>query len=494
LILPPSAHKLEYQNIFKNPTGRPPTNMANTAASRLFRNSLQGRLLLATLLCLPLFLSLSAYLLDRAFQQSLEDSEAEQLQTQLYILLSATEWQDDQLWLPEELAEPKFSAPESDLFAYISDEQGALFWQSNSALYIDEKLPTDKSIMELGVERFSRENTVNDLNHEHTSAFFRYRYDLVWEAENGDEQILRFQIFHQLTSYKAKLRNYRRQLLFSLLLFAAGLITTQLLINRWGLHPLSHLAREINALKNSEKQTLDGDYPAEIQPVTDSLNQVLSSEQQQRERYKNTLGDLAHSLKTPLAVMQGELGQQHTDLAAQQQSNIILGDQLQRMDAIIRHQLQRAVISTPNAMHKKVTLKPIAERLIAAMGKVYRDKNIAFSTDIDEMLTLAADSQDVFEVMGNLVENACKYGRKNVSVRASEHRSGLNISIEDDGPGVPAELQRKILERGARADTAQPGQGIGLSVATDIISAYSGSIECSTSSLGGAKFTLWLPS
>jgi len=467
--------------------------MAN--ASQLFnRNSLQSRLLLATLLCLPLFLSLSAYLLDKAFQQSLEDAEAEQLQTQLYILLGATEWQDNQLWLPEELAEPKFSAPESDLFAHISDGQGALFWQSNSVLYIDQKLPTDKSATQLGVEQLSRESAPSELNTKLTDEFFRYRYDLIWEAENGDEQTLRFQIFHTLTSYKTKLRNYRRQLLFSLLLFAAGLITTQLLINRWGLHPLSHLAEEINTLKNSDKQTLDAHYPDEIQPVTDSLNQVLSSERQQRERYKNTLGDLAHSLKTPLAVMQGELGQQHNKPEAQKQSNTIIGDQLQRMDAIIRHQLQRAVMSTPNAMHNKITLKPIAERLITAMGKVYRDKDIAFSLDIDEKLALAADSQDAFEVMGNLIENACKYGTKNVSVHAHDHRSGLRITIEDDGPGVPRELQRKILERGARVDTAQPGQGIGLSVATDIISAYSGSIECSTSTLGGAKFTLWLPS
>lgn len=456
------------------------------------RNSLQGRLLLATLLCLPLFLSLSGYLLDRAFKQSLEDAETEQLQTQLYILLSATEWQDDQLWLPEELAEPKFSAPESDLFAHISDEQGNLFWQSNSTLYLDEQLPGDKSETQLGVEHFSRESATKTAATEHTSEYFRYRYDLVWEAENGDEQILRFQIFHKLTSYHAKLRKYQRQLLFSLLLFSAGLISTQLLINRWGLHPLSHLAKEIDALKNSDKQTLSDHYPDEIQPVTDSLNQVLSSEKQQRERYKNTLGDLAHSLKTPLAVIQGELGQQHTQ-ESQQQANSIMGDQLQRMDAIIRHQLQRAVTTAPNAMHNKVTLKPIAERLLTAMGKVYRDKDITFTIDIDETLSLAADSQDLFEVMGNLIENACKYGIKRVAVAASEDDSGLAITIEDDGLGVPAEQQRKILERGARFDTAQPGQGIGLSVATDIISAYNGSIECSTSALGGAKFKIWLP-
>lgn len=467
--------------------------MANVAASSLFnRNSLQGRLLLATLLCLPLFLSLSAYLLDRAFQQNLEDAEAEQLQTQLYILLSATEWQDNQLWLPAELAEPKFSAPESDLFARISDDKGTLFWQSNSALYTDAALPNDKSATQLGVEHFTRERDTGTAT-ELASEFFRYRYDLVWEAENGDEQILRFQIFHQLTSYKTKLRNYRRQLLFSLLLLAAGLVTTQLLINRWGLHPLSHLAREINALHNSDKQTLDGHYPAEIQPVTDSLNQVLSSEQLQRERYKNTLGDLAHSLKTPLAVIQGELGQQHSESTDQQQSNIIMGDQLQRMDAIIRYQLQRAVVSAPNPMHNNIRLKPITERLISAMGKVYRDKGIEFSVDISETLSLSADSQDVFEVLGNLIENACKYGRKSVGVRAFARNAGLDIIIEDDGPGVPRELQRKILERGARVDTAQPGQGIGLSVVTDIISAYSGSIECSTSVQGGAKFTLWLP-
>ena len=461
----------------------------------LNRHSLQGRLLLATLLCLPLFLGLSGYLLDRAFQQNLQDAEAEQLQTQLYILLGATEWEDSQLWLPEQLAEPKLSAPQADLFAHISDPQGNIYWHSKSALFVEGPLPSDKTPFEIGVESFERMAKQGP----QASDYFRYRYDLVWESEDGDEQALRFQLFHSLEEYKSKLARYRQQLLLSLLLLTAGLITSQVVITRWGLQPLQRLTKDLNELTQTEQQQLLGHYPAEIQPVTDSLNRLLNTEQQQRERYKNTLGDLAHSLKTPLAIIQGEIGRGDAgpvESGSQSKTrDAVITEQLQRMDAIIRYQLQRAVVSTPNALHNKVPLRPIIERLSGAMAKVYRDRKIRFSIDIDESLLLAADSQDLFEAFGNLIENACKYGRDRVLIKAVKTQVDdrlVSISVEDNGLGVPKAMRQQILQRGARADTAQPGQGIGLSVVTDIVSAYNGSLTCEQSELGGAKFTLTL--
>lgn len=463
-----------------------PTINPNRATSKrslwLDRNSLQGRLFLATLILLPVFLSASGYLLDRAFQQNLRSSESAQLQTQLYILLGATEWQDGKLWLPDELPEPKFSAVDSDLYAQISNGQQNILWRSLSQEYIDTPPPTDTQALHTGEETFAKIHSEDTVNHD----YYSYRYDAIWETDQGKEQPLRFEIFHRTNEYNNKLRQYRQQLMLSLLLLSVGLISTQLIITRWGLQPLSLLARNLKNLSSNEAGQLEGHYPAEIQPVTDSLNHVLTTEKNQRERYKNTLGDLAHSLKTPLTVIQGELQNQST------QNNKVIEEQLQRMNDIIRHQLQRAVISSPNGLRNKTAVTPIIERLCAAMKKVYQDKNLTIEINSDKALTCNFDSQDLFELLGNLIENACKYGRNHVRITTEKNEQSLIISIEDNGDGVPEEFQQDILKRGARADTARPGQGIGLSVATDIVSAYNGSIRCDKSDLGGARFILEL--
>lgn len=451
--------------------------------------SLQGRFILASLLCLPLFIGASGLLLERAFKDSLITSEQEQLNSQLYILLGAAEVQQGQLFLPDQLQEPRYNVLDSGLYATVSTPSEVQpenlthwkqLWQSESISILNLTLPyntlafaTDQRLLETAGE------------------YFRLTYDLSWMDDTQQTLPLRFQIYHSQKAYNQQVNKYRQQLWYGLSFLAMGLLTIQVVIMRWGLRPLKRLAKELKRLSLGEQSRLTGHYPDEITAVTNSLNEVLHHEQRQRERYRNTLGDLAHSLKTPLAIIQGEL---QKELQGSSINTQLANEQLERMENIIRHQLQRAVLQTQQTLHVPQALLPVTQRLCNAMAKVYRDKDIRFDIDVNPALTYPIESQDLFELLGNLIENACKYGRDHIAVSARNQNSDLLITVADNGLGISDQAESIILQRGARADTAMPGQGIGLAVTTDIVSAYNGSIRVGNSeTLGGAEFQILLP-
>ncbi len=444
--------------------------------------SLSARLLAASAVLLPGFLSLSGYMLDIAFQRSLRAAEAERLKSHIYLLLGAAELENDQFWFPEELPEPRFTQLSSGLYGLVRNSSNDILWRSPSAqlLALNPK-QMSKNPQQTGQENFY-ELIVNREN------MFAYDYDVLWEGEHKSHP-LRFSVLHSQIPMRAELQSYRAQLWRWLGTLAVLLLITQTLIMRWGLRPLRQLATDLAEVESGRKQQLQGDYPDEIQSVTDNLNQVLSNEQAQRERYRNTLADLAHSLKTPLAVIRGSLDT-HLDTHT-------LAEQVSRMDQIVSHQLQRATLTPQPLLRQEVKLKPLVTRLGSALEKVYRDKKVTFDTEMESGVAFPGDERDLMEVLGNLLENAFKYGNRrvrcNVRNNSSEGGKTLAINIEDDGPGVATAKQKTILERGARADTAQPGQGIGLAVVVDIVSSYGGSIDISRSELGGANFRITLP-
>ncbi|MBQ0756570.1 MAG: two-component sensor histidine kinase, partial [Amphritea sp.] len=258
---------------------------------------------------------------------------------------------------------------------------------------------------------------------------------------------------------------------------------------RWGLKPLTRLAEDLKRIEMGQSDKLTGEYPTEVQAVTDNLNLLIHNERQQRERYRNTLGDLAHSLKTPLAVIRGA-GQEKLDFNGYQ---TLVTEQAGRMDQIVQYQLSRAVKSQGRTLAKKTPVAPLIQRMVTALSKVYRDKDVEVTLDLQGEYQLAADERDLMELLGNVLENAFKYGRSQVAVSFSNGSGMLQIDIADDGEGVSPELRQTILKRGERADTSAPGQGIGLSVAVDILSSYDGELEISESKFGGALFSIRFP-
>lgn len=433
---------------------------------------------------LPLLLGFSATMLNHAYQRSLRTAERDALHGQIYILLGAAEPSESGLQLPPVLSEPRYSSVNSGLMAWVINTKGAMQWRSRSSeLVHPDDMPTVTTAFSPGrVQFFSA--WIEDRE------YYAISYDTIWDI-NDKERGYRFIAMHSRQPMLNELEAYQKRLWKWLGGLAFLLIVVQTLVAKWGLSPLRKLAADLEKVEEGLKQ-LPGAYPAEIQPVTDNLNRVLRSERAQRERYRNTLSDLAHSLKTPLAVIRGQLeNKQH--LSAESLAHAI-DEQVSRMSAIVDHQLRRASAQVTQANRSSsVQVKPLVERLARAMQKVYQSKSIQLRLDIGEHLVFHGDEADLMELLGNLIDNACKYGRHSVAISAQQQGRDLVVSVEDDGPGVEADVQQTILTRGARADTATPGQGIGLAVAVDILSSYGGSIDIFRSKLGGAGFTIRIP-
>lgn len=451
----------------------------------LQRNSLAWRLFIASLCILPIVLGIIAFALNKAFKTSLITAEQEALQAHFYSLLGAAEPDEKGLLLPEVLDQPKFNLHESGLYAWIIDDTEKLIWQSESArLTLTLQPESFATTLTQGESQFFE----SDLS---GVSYFIYNYRIVWEFDDGDHAF-DFYLAHNTSALDKELKRYRRTLWIWLSLLALIILTAQWLIVRWGLSPLASLTRELHDFQQGKTSNIKGDYPIEISPVTDSLNLVLDSEKSQRQKYKNTLSDLAHSLKTPLAIVRSTLESQ-TPLT-EPTCKATIDEQVNRMSEIIGHQLRRATSVSTNVNQRLTDLHGISTRLGNALEKVYRDKNISLTNNVQAEHASLIEEQDAMELIGNILENAFKYGNQRVAIHSAQTNEGINLTIDDDGPGVSKDKRSSILTRGARADTATSGQGIGLAISIDILSSYGGSLVINDSPLGGARFELLLPS
>ena len=450
--------------------------------------SLQTRLLIAISVLLTIFLGLTGIVLDRAFSNSVEAGVAEQLQLQIYVLLAAVEEESGDFYFAEDFREPRLSQLNSGLYGFVSNPETGALLRTPSALELDFsqfsfwRLPLERG--ELGFTRAAIDNG---------EEYFIASYGVVWENQN---QNYTFSIIESTSSYQTEVSNFRTSLWSWLGGLAILLLVLQLLLMRWGLEPLRRLAHDLKKIENGENEELQRNYPRELLAVTDNLNLLIKAERKQQGRYRTTLGDLAHSLKTPLAVIQGAmevLTSAHSkSLSAEGREQIIqVEEQVERMNQIVSYQLQRAVKANETAaLARRVRIADVVTRIINALNKVYADKSIMIHTDVDGQVMFLGDERDLMEILGNLLDNAYKYGHSKVSVTiltVSTPERQLSIVVEDDGPGIPAEHRDYVLQRGARVDTLARGQGIGLAVVTDIVSSYGGLIEVDNNEQGGAR-------
>ncbi|KPD02591.1 two-component system sensor histidine kinase PhoQ [Moellerella wisconsensis] len=262
----------------------------------------------------------------------------------------------------------------------------------------------------------------------------------------------------------------------------------------WSLRPIKLLITQISGLEKGERETLDENPPAELRGLVRNLNALLSNERKRNSKYRTTLSDLTHSLKTPLAVLQSTLrslrsGKQMTI----EQAEPIMIEQIGRISQQIGYYLHRATMrsSDNNMMLRELTsVSVLLDSLISALHKVYQRKDVVITLDISPEITWLGQPNDFMEVMGNILENACKYCLEFVEVTARVNNDSLAIIVDDDGPGVPESKRDVIFMRGQRVDTMRPGQGLGLSIASEIIDQYDGEIQINDSPLGGAQLVV----
>lgn len=438
-------------------------------------SSITGRLIIGSVLLLALFLSVSGWFLEGSHRRSLEAAEAERLRLQLFTLLAQAEY-DETLQLPADLIEDRYNQTNSGLYARVTDANGDVLWLSPSTVALPATVtaaaPTP---LQPGEHQFTRRGRLYTL-----------AWQVIWATEEGEEIPLQFTVMETAAPLEAEVAVYRRNLAFWLGGSALLLLLFQALVLEWALRPLRRLAGEVAAIEAGNADQLGDDYPREVRPVTSNLNALLGSERLRRERVRNTLADLAHSLKTPLAVLRGaEPGEPGYPALVSEQSR--------QMEQIINYQLQRASGGSHQLL-KMVAVAPLVKRLRDSLQKVYAEKSLDITLDIAPECRFRGDERDLLEVIGNLMDNACKYGAHRIVVRTEGGApKTLRLRVEDDGPGIPSDDRQHSLLRGMRLDQLSPGQGLGLAVAADIVESYRGWLEIGESDLGGARVTVTLP-
>lgn len=275
----------------------------------------------------------------------------------------------------------------------------------------------------------------------------------------------------------------------------AGALTLCLLASlaamlAWLLSPLRRVAGDIQAVKMRRIERFPADYPAEILPLTDNLNAFIQLSDERLKRYRKRLDDLAHSFKTPLAVVRTTLESESNEEVLRR----VVLEQVERMDLAIRYHLKRAATHGQLSMAAPVRLRAIAEKLSRAFSVKYADKSLQIVIDIDPQLTFPGNDGDLMEILGNLGDNACKAARKQVRFLAQGHGKQLLIQVDDDGPGIAREKREAVLRRGRRSDAYAEGDGIGLALVKDIAEeGYGGAVEFDRSEYGGASIRVILP-
>ena len=441
-------------------------------------NSLRARLLAATAIVLVVFVALTGLALERAIRERATLAQRDKLQGLAYALLGSAEITADGAFrLPaRSLPEAALSRPDSGLYAAVRSADDETIWRSPSLL---GRIPLGEA-PEVGQTRF--ENVLSSAD----TRWLTLAFGIRWVVDSGDSFRFTLIVAEDSEAFYAQLRRFRGVLWAWLSLAAFVLLVVQLMIARWNLAPLRRLTRALADIERGDKPRIEGEYPNEIRPLVFNLNAMLASERQRLKRYRNSLGDLAHSLKTPIAVLRG-LGD---DDALPAEHRRQLNSQLARVNDIIDYQLQRAAAAGKRTLAPPLALRPVVEKLVNALRKVYHDDNIEFELDIAPNLTLAVESGDATEIFGNLLDNACKYGRGRVRIAAGRRRQQLWITIDDNGPGFPRDQRNDVLERGRRADTRREGQGIGLAVSAEIVQAYDGRIRLEDAPSGGGRVAL----
>ncbi|HHH13563.1 MAG TPA: HAMP domain-containing protein [Thiolapillus brandeum] len=440
-------------------------------------NSLHARLLLAASLVVAVALAFTALALDRAYRAATLAAQQEKLQSQVYALLAAADvGEGGRMVLPEGLPEPRLNRPGSGLHAWVLNDSGKLFWRSASLL--DGAPPVTVAPLASGQRRFRLLDGWLVLSH-----------GIEWEDDAGKPWPFTIVVAEARAGFDRSLARFRATLWRWLGGLAAGLLLIQLLVLRWGLAPLRRLEKDLEKVRAGERSHLEEAQPAELRPLAVALNRLLDHGRASLARYRNSLDDLAHNLKTPLAYLRSLAEDEATGCNELRRAT---REQVDRMEATVRQQLDRAAASGRSVLAGPVAVAPPARRLLAALERVYRDKGMAVEKDLDPAASFAGDEGDLMELLGNLLDNAFKYGRDQVRLSA-RCDSGLVLLVEDDGPGIPEPLRSRLPRRGRRLDQGSPGQGLGLAASGELVALYEGELTLGKSPLGGLQVKVRLP-
>ncbi|MFT6031544.1 MAG: two-component system sensor histidine kinase PhoQ [Arenicella sp.] len=447
--------------------------------------SLRRRLLVIATLLLLLFLGIMGVALNRAFERSVLSNAEDNLRNQVLLLIANVEVINGEVEVLDIQPEPRLGQIDSSLFAQVSVKDLGVVWRSASLL--DQEMPQ----LSNGLGEFS---FYDRFDWPQQASSYVTSLGVAWETEQGDF-LFTVQVAEHSEVYTNRLTRYQRQVGLWLLVFGGALIGLLLTLLSWALKPLHRVTQQVGEIEEGGRQRFDEDYPMEVSRLTRNLNQLLSFDEQRITRQKEVLGNLAHSLKTPIAVLSGLQYSADTDEDARRQ--------ITAMQTIIDYQLQS--VSTVGRMRfaKPIKIQAKTEQIVNTLQKLYLEKGIKCQLLISDETVFYGDHGDWMELCGNLLDNAFKWTSSKVVVSvknspledSDSHRQALTLIVEDDGAGIDDNLKQTISQRGVRLDSQTPGHGLGLHIVKAIVDAYNGELLIEDASVGGittrgSRFTI----
>ena len=442
--------------------------------------SLRRRLLIFAALLLILFLSITAVGLNKAFKKSVLSNAQDSLQNEILLLIANIDVIDGQMVAPQVLSEPRLSQTDSSLFAQIVGKDNTVLWRSPSLL--DEQLPLQEHT--LGQFRFHEQSNWKP-------PIYSMTFALEWETENGDVPFV-IQIAEHSSTYTKRLARFQRTFGLWLAILGVVLLVLLLILLGWVLKPLKKVARQVNEIEQGNRQRFDEDYPLEVSRLTQNLNQLLNFDEQRINQQREILGNLAHSLKTPIAVMKG----MNFNAENKAEANTQLGV----MQNIIDYQLQSASTVGRRHFSKATSVNKSVEQIVNSLQKLHASKALSVDVELADDVLFYGEKGDFMEVAGNLLDNAFKWANKSVSVsirnvanlNKESQRQAIRIVVKDDGAGIDDDVKQNVLQRGVRLDSQTPGHGLGLHIVKGIVQAYEGELSVTDNPPSGTCFDVVL--
>jgi signal transduction histidine kinase len=449
--------------------------------------SLALRLILSSAAVSIVLIVAAGLLLAGLFQAALERNFDARLQAVLDGLLANVELGPDGApAINGQLADTRFSLPLSGWYWQVMPPEGSSVGDLASASLLEQRLAPDANLLAKrdadGVANFYLTGG-NGVQLRAIEQGFKLP---------GSDAEFSFLVAGNFDELKQEAGAFRWALISVLTLLGGGLLAAILVQVRFGLRPLRRMQESLSAIREGRAERLAGEFPTEIEPVAAELNLLIQSNAEIVERARTQVGNLAHALKTPLSVLTNEAAARKGALAAKVTGQVkVMRDQV----SLYLDRARRA--ARAQTLGAVTEVQPVLAALARTLERIYRDKAIRIGITCPPALKFRGERQDLEEMAGNLLDNACKWARRRIEVKAEEvagdGRNWLTLTVEDDGPGLPREKRADALKRGRRLDETKPGSGLGLSIVSETAAMYGGGVTLGDAGLGGLRIQLRLP-
>jgi len=429
---------------------------------------------------LILALAGTAFLLTDLYSRALDTNLSNQLKFDIDTLSSATLDSSEPNFSDVSVTDPRFNRAAAGWYWIIRDESGAVLATSRSAV---------GSVPPALTGSFDADNYRSDILSDEAGNRIR----AIERSTTSNGRPLKITVTGNLDESLALVGQFRGQTLTVLSAVGIALAIMSGIVARLALRPIDRLGKAIELVREGESETITGSYPREIAPLAEEVNELLRSNTQILERARNQVGNLAHGLKTPLAVLRNEAAAAKDNALSR-----VVTSESEKMTQLVTTYLDRARLAARSGVvGKKADAAMVMLRLVRVMQKLNQNVTIAFRRPDASLPWFRGDEGDLEEMAGNLLDNACKWSKGQIAVTMTAERTPsaqmLLIRVEDDGPGLTEEEAKKVLRRGVRLDEKTPGSGLGLDIVKELVDVYGGSLQLKRSVLGGLLCELRLP-